>query len=78
VRNGEHALVAGDSEIFAAAVEELIQDDDLWLRLAEHGREIALAKYGRDVVREEFANVITSALAQEAKAAQLSTSSTHL
>ncbi len=59
MRNGLHALVADDPEVFAAAVEELIQDDDHWLRLAEHGREVTLAKYGRDRVREEFANVIT-------------------
>jgi glycosyltransferase involved in cell wall biosynthesis len=43
--NGQHALIADDPAAFAAAVERLLRDDDLWRRLSRAGRALVEERY---------------------------------
>lgn len=44
--DGEHALIADDPEAFAAAVERLVSDDELWTRISHAGRSLVEQSYG--------------------------------
>jgi glycosyltransferase involved in cell wall biosynthesis len=67
VRDGEHVLVADDAASFARRVAELIRDDECWLGIAKAGRCFALSHYGRDEVRRQFADVISTISSRDPK-----------
>jgi glycosyltransferase involved in cell wall biosynthesis len=62
VRDGEHVLVADSPAEFAASVERLVTDIDLWERLARKGRELILQEHGREAVRTRFWDVLSKVL----------------
>jgi glycosyltransferase involved in cell wall biosynthesis len=62
VRHGEHALVADDPETFAASIERLLEDEELWHHLASHGRDHVVGPHGSEVVRRCLDGVIESVL----------------
>ena len=45
---GENVLVADTPEAFAAGVERLYRDEELWTRLSHGGREVARRLYSID------------------------------
>lgn len=49
-----HALIADEPRHFAAAIERLLTDEDLWQRLAENGRSLMLATHARETARQRF------------------------
>jgi hypothetical protein len=51
LEDGIEVLVAGDAPAFAAALERLLEDRSLWVRLASAGREQMLVTHGREVAR---------------------------
>ena len=52
VVDGESIIIRDDPVAFAAAVAELLENDDLWNRLARRGRELVQARYSwRQVAR---------------------------
>ena len=52
--NGRDLLVADDPEKFAAAITRLLQDEELWGRLSEQGREVIRSCHSREVARERL------------------------
>jgi glycosyltransferase involved in cell wall biosynthesis len=78
VCHGEHVLVADDARSFAQGVADLTADDRLWHRMVEAGRGFALTRYGRDVVQEQFADVIAAVGARGPKAMTPAMSATSL
>lgn len=58
--DGENVLVADDGKLLARAVEALITDGALWNRLSTNGREHMLATHGREVVRQQLRDAISS------------------
>jgi len=71
VEDEKHALVADDPLTFAAQVARLVQDEDLWLRLAHAGRAHVLARHGRQVVRELFDRSLAAVLDRKPKQLRL-------
>jgi glycosyltransferase involved in cell wall biosynthesis len=69
--NGEHVLVADDSNAFAVAVTRLLTDEGVWRRLAGRGRIHVTAVHGREVVGPRFREVISAVLRREPKPALL-------
>jgi glycosyltransferase involved in cell wall biosynthesis len=67
LRDGTHLLVADGPEAFAAAIERLLDDDNLWQRLAQDGRRAVEAIHGRAAVADRFAAVLTEVLERRAK-----------
>ena len=53
-----HLLVADDDELFAASIIRLLEDDELWRRLAEQGRKFIQSVHGREAVLERFSVVL--------------------
>jgi len=54
-----HALVADAPAAFAAAVVQLYQDDALWLRLAQQGRQLVHTHFGYAAVKACLAALLT-------------------
>lgn len=54
----ENCLTASTPEEFAPQLKRLIEDDDLRKRLAENGKNLVAAKYSRQVVGAQLANVL--------------------
>ena len=53
-----HLLVADDDALFAASIIRLLEDDELWRRLAEQGRKFIQSVHGRETVLERFSVVL--------------------
>ena len=53
-----HLLVADDDALFAASIIRLLEDDELWRRLAEQGRKFIQGVHGRETVLERFSVVL--------------------
>jgi glycosyltransferase involved in cell wall biosynthesis len=63
----EHVLIADDPAGFAEAMARLLEDEELWERLARQGRAHITAISGREAVRRRFLQVIDAVLARAAK-----------
>ena len=63
LRDHAHVLVADSAAAFAAAIDRLVADRELWERLATAGREAIRATHDREVVRRQFNVVIDDLLA---------------
>jgi glycosyltransferase involved in cell wall biosynthesis len=70
--DGEHALVADDPDLFASHIGNLLQNPDLWERIARDGFSHGVATHGQAVVRRQFDDVIANVLARQPKRARLS------
>jgi len=57
LRNGEHALIADDPDMFASQVVRLLCDDDLWARLQERGQALARSNFSVESVRGKVADL---------------------
>lgn len=62
VEDGEHVLVAERAADFAGALERLLVDRDLWMRLGAVGRDRMLATHGREVARTRFLEAVGEVL----------------
>ena len=60
VEDGRHALVADDPGQFAAAIERLLRDDDLWSRLATAGRGHMLVQHGHETARTRLLEAVSA------------------
>jgi glycosyltransferase involved in cell wall biosynthesis len=60
VRHGEHILIADSPAEFAAAIEQLVTDPDLWEHLVESGRELILQAHGKETVRARFKDMLST------------------
>lgn len=58
LEDGLHVLVADDTARFAAAVERLLVDEELWEKLRLNGRSHIMAAHGRESVRACFDSVL--------------------
>ena len=58
VEDGHHVLVADTPDAFAASIEQLVRDDDLWSRIATEGRTCIERDHSRPAVRDRFQSVI--------------------
>lgn len=56
--DGVHCLVADDAAGFAEHVRRLLDDDDLWRRLARDGREHILAEFGTEAALRRAAEML--------------------
>ena len=72
VSDGSEVLVADEPEAFARAVERLVTDEGLWLRLVEGGRRRVQGTHSREHVRALFRDLVGRVLARPAKAAPAS------
>jgi glycosyltransferase involved in cell wall biosynthesis len=45
IENGVHALVADDPDMLADGIVQLLQDDDLWVRLSNRGQRLVEERY---------------------------------
>ncbi len=71
VVSGEHLLIADDPAAFAEEIVRLVEDDDLWGRLATRGRSHVVGSHGRDAVRTRFFSAIDAAMQAPRKPASL-------
>jgi glycosyltransferase involved in cell wall biosynthesis len=66
VRDGEHVLVADSPAEFAAAIERLVSDADLWEHLVNSGRDLIHQVHSREAVRGRFTQMLTTVLNKQA------------
>jgi glycosyltransferase involved in cell wall biosynthesis len=59
-----HVLVADDAVKFAADIERLLTDEELWLRLQLEGRERVVSAHGRESVRAVFDSVLSQIMSK--------------
>jgi glycosyltransferase involved in cell wall biosynthesis len=69
IRHGEEVLVADDAEGFAAGVDRLLRDEELWQKLARQGRECILQAHGKETGRRRFFGALAAVLAKPARPA---------
>lgn len=62
LQDGEHVLIADDPADFAAAIGRLLQDTALWQRLATQGQHYLSQRHGREVVRAQFNQVVSTVI----------------
>jgi glycosyltransferase involved in cell wall biosynthesis len=67
VVHGEDVLIADDPDAFAAALARLLEDDDLWGKLARSGKRKVEMTHGGAVVRREFLRAVKAVLRRPAK-----------
>lgn len=67
LEDGLHVLVADDPAGFASAITQLLEDDELWRRLALQGREQIMSVHGREAVGARFASVISEIMKRPVK-----------
>jgi glycosyltransferase involved in cell wall biosynthesis len=68
LRDGEDVLVADDPATFALFIEKLLQDHELWERLARQGREQIWPVHCRQAVRTRFMEVLEQIQARPVRA----------
>lgn len=68
VKDGTHVLVARDAPGFAHAVERVLDDEELWTRMASSGRRKMLRAHGRTATRKRLMAVAEDVLARTPKA----------
>jgi glycosyltransferase involved in cell wall biosynthesis len=52
--DGRHALIADEPQAFAAAIERLLRDDDLWRDLSRAGRALVESRYDWQSIATDF------------------------
>jgi glycosyltransferase involved in cell wall biosynthesis len=62
---GSEVLVADDARTFAALVERLIEEEALWSRLADAGRDLIERKHGRATTYARFRDAMRGVLERE-------------
>lgn len=67
LEHGEHVLVADNPIDFARSVEELLENRELWQRLATQGRTHINRVHGREAVYNSFMKVIAEVMQKEVK-----------
>jgi glycosyltransferase involved in cell wall biosynthesis len=60
-QSGRDLMIAEDDASFAAAVAEVCDDDALWERLSEHGRELAEARFAPRVAQDVLVRLLEDA-----------------
>ena len=65
VTPGTEVLVADDPRSFAASVERLVDDEALWSRLADAGRNLIEREHGRATAHARFRDAVTEILERE-------------
>ena len=68
VEDGVHALRADDASTFAHGIERLVEDRDLWQRLADNGRDYVEREFNRQEVRKRFMETVEGVLDRVPKA----------
>jgi hypothetical protein len=63
----QHALIADDPALFAEGIARLLEDDALWNRLSERGREHICLRHGSQAARRQFIDVLETVLRQTPK-----------
>jgi glycosyltransferase involved in cell wall biosynthesis len=71
LENERDVLVAGGVKAFASSVERLVEDDELWRRLATNGRRSIAPVHGFDAGRTRLAEIVSDVLARPVKSASL-------
>jgi hypothetical protein len=71
VEDGLHALVANDPSQFAADIDSLALDDELWQRMSRAGRCLMLTQHGREVVFAQFERALAAVLERKPKRLRL-------
>jgi glycosyltransferase involved in cell wall biosynthesis len=67
LQDGEHVQIADDPATFADSIARLLEDTELWERLARKGRAYITATHSRETVRARFMQTISTVLAQDVK-----------
>lgn len=67
LEDGLHVLVADGPSRFASALTRLVEDEDLWRRLAVQGRSHIIAAHGREAVAARFTSVISEIMKKPVK-----------
>lgn len=65
----QHVLVADDAHTFATAIERLLRAPELWRRLAQAGRELAVERHGEAAVRVAFLTAVERVMTSRASVA---------
>jgi glycosyltransferase involved in cell wall biosynthesis len=78
LEHGREVLVANDAASFAAAIEQLLTDNDLWQRLARDGRRQARSTHSRPVVRKTFLNALQTILSRPCRSLTLPEPAEHV
>jgi glycosyltransferase involved in cell wall biosynthesis len=60
--DGEHVLIADDPRAFADCMTTLLNDEDLWAKLAVAGRACVMERFSRDVIRRQFLEAIDAVM----------------
>ncbi|WP_425455382.1 glycosyltransferase [Amycolatopsis palatopharyngis] len=55
---GRDILIGDTAEDLASAIVTLLDDDSLWLRMSEHGKDAVLRRFGSDVARSTLSGVL--------------------
>lgn len=69
LEDGQHVLVANDPSGFASSMTQLIEDENLWRKLAVQGRRQIMAAHGREAVGARFTSVISQIMSRPVKQA---------
>ena len=56
--NREDILIADDPQAFASALIDLYESEDLWTRVSEKGIERTMAKFSREVAKQELSRLL--------------------
>lgn len=67
LQDGENILVADNASDFANAIEHLLENRELWERLATQGRIHIAALHGREAVYDSFNRMIAAVMQTKAK-----------
>ncbi len=67
IERGVHALVADDPSAFAAAVAEVLNDDDVAARLATAGAEHARAHFSWDAIGRRYVDALLALVQRQAR-----------
>jgi len=60
LEEGHDVLVAEDSREWAAAIDSLVEDEALWDKLSEAGREVVRQRYSLNIVARQVAKLLES------------------
>ncbi len=69
--DGRDVLIADDAESFAERVTDLVEQRDLWRRLARAGRRVVERTHDRAAAGRAFSAAIASAMERDVKSARL-------
>jgi glycosyltransferase involved in cell wall biosynthesis len=62
--SGRHLLIADDDASFAAAVAEVLRDDELWQRLSDEGQKLAEVRFAPRIAQEVLTRALEGARAE--------------